>query len=97
MTEALDGIASWERGKLFNKIYLCSSNACSNIQIDKVKDSVFLIKNMCIFTASVAKAVDAISEALGEIERHTCLQFKKRKQETGYILFANRDPKRFVY
>ena len=44
--------------------------------------------------ASVPKAVKAISEAMTEMEKYTCLKFKKRDQETGYILFANRDSKR---
>ena len=44
--------------------------------------------------ASEPKAVKAIQDAIVEMEKYTCLKFKKRDDEAGYILFANMDSKR---
>ncbi|XP_065064969.1 nematocyst expressed protein 6-like [Rhopilema esculentum] len=44
--------------------------------------------------ASEPKAVEAIQDAIVEMEKYTCLKFKKRDDEAGYILFANMDAKR---
>jgi len=44
--------------------------------------------------ATNKKAAKAISEALAEIEMSSCIKFKTRESEAGFMLFANMDSRR---